>query len=170
MVASSFYPLPVRSVYFKIPRTSRFLALWFYHENITWILIILAFMRQWRLCTAGRGGWSGWKGADAGWNMVVLVLVGKQGSQSWEHTSEKPICSLCQVLMGRGPSASILRIHEHNDHFWIHEDKQPKLHLSFHRTCMVFSPNLLHFVLHLDLVTPEQLLIYRQKHFMYKNT
>lgn len=24
-------------------------------------------MRLWRLCTAGRGGWSGWKGADAGW-------------------------------------------------------------------------------------------------------
>lgn len=52
-----------------------------------------------------------------------------------------------------------LWIHEHNDHFWIHEDKQPKLHLPIHRTCMVFPPNLLHFVLHLDLVTPEQLLI-----------
>lgn len=29
-------------------------------------------------------------------------------SPSWEHTSEKPICSLCQVLMGRNPSARIL--------------------------------------------------------------
>lgn len=56
--------------------------------------------------------WLEWLEGCGCWvNMVVLVLVlvGKQGSQSWEHTSEKPICSLCQVLMGRNPSASILR-------------------------------------------------------------
>lgn len=54
--------------------------------------------------------WLEWLEGCGCWvNMLVLVLVGKQGSQSWEHTSEKPICSLCQVLMGRNPSASILR-------------------------------------------------------------
>lgn len=71
IVASNFYPKSVWSVYFKKPRTSRYLVEWFYHENmITCFHETIKAVHSWLWWMEwleGCGCWVGYGGgAEAG--------------------------------------------------------------------------------------------------------
>lgn len=89
----------LEAVHFKKPTFSRNPGLWLYHNRMT---------RCFDEISEAAHSWLWWMEWSEGWGCGVEVARLKQGTPSWEHTSESSICSLRQVLMGRNPRARIL--------------------------------------------------------------